>query len=404
MSLLRYAGMSRIFTIFRKELRDTLRDRRTLIMMIVLPLVLVPLLMVGMAALQVSQHQKEQERRLVVGLVEHGEAPGFRDVLQERPDVLVVDGVEEDSARSLIRSDSLDGVFVIGSGFGDQLQQLASAQMTLYFETEGEGVTRRRLENIVETYRTRLLDERLADMDLPSSFVETIALREVDVATSQEIIGRMVGGFLPYIFLIFCYLGAMYPAIDLAAGEKERATLETLLTTPASRMEILVGKFAVVVLAGLASAVIAMVGLIVGLQRAPELPPEFVETIQSILSVRSIALELSLLIPLTIFFAAVLLTLSMFAKSFKEAQSIVSPMSFVVIVPAAIGMLPGIELTAVTALVPVLNVSLATKEIVAGTIAFGHLALVYASLIVYAAVALYLCTYYFRNESVIFRT
>ena len=394
----------RILTIFLKEMRDTLRDRRTLIMMVGLPLLLVPGLLVGVTAITSSQQQRAQEKVLQIGYASEGDADELRRMIDGRPDIRIVPGVPVDSAHAFVRSDSLDAFVVVADSFDEQLARLEPGRLTLYHKTDGDGVVARRLREIVDSYRQQLLDERLAAHQLPSSFLQTIDLQQIDVATQQEVIGRAVGGFLPYIFLIFCYLGAMYPAIDLAAGEKERATLETLLTSPASRLEILLGKFGVVVLAGLASAMITLVGLVIGVQQAPDMPQELLDVVQSILSLKVVLLELSLLLPLTMFFASVLLTLSVFARSFKEAQSILSPMSFMVIVPSAIGMLPGINLSPITALIPILNVSLATKEIAAGTIDVGLLALVYASLIVLAFGGLLVCARQFQREEVLFRS
>jgi sodium transport system permease protein len=208
---------------------------------------------------------------------------------------------------------------------------------------------------------------------------------------------------VPYLFVIFCFMGSMYPAIDLAAGEKERGTMETLLTAPVSRFQILLGKFAVVVLTGLMSAIVSIVGILFSIKHIAGIPPEAMNAMLAILDAKTILLVLSLLLPLTIFFAAFLLSLSIFAKSYKEAQSLISPLTIVVILPVMIGLVPGIELDAVTALVPVLNVSLATKEIIAGTIKPALLWEVYASLFLLAGLSLYGCSKWFEREETIFR-
>jgi sodium transport system permease protein len=113
---------------------------------------------------------------------------------------------------------------------------------------------------------------------------------------------------------------------------------------------------------------------------------------------------MSLLVPLAVFFAAGLLSISIFARSFKEAQSLMTPLSIVVIMPVVIGLMPGIKLDATTALIPVLNVSLASKDIIAGTISYGLMAEVYGSLVVLAALSLYGCARWFGRESTIFRS
>jgi sodium transport system permease protein len=195
----------------------------------------------------------------------------------------------------------------------------------------------------------------------------------------------------------------MYPAIDLAAGEKERGTMETLLTAPVSRFQILLGKFAVVVLTGILSALVSMVGIYVAVRQVREIPQELMQAIMGLLDVQTVLLVFSLLLPLTVFFAAFLLSLSIFAKSYKEAQSLISPLTILIILPVLVGIMPGIELDTVTAMIPVLNVSLATKEIIAGTVKPALLAEVYASLIVLAALSLWGCARWFEREETIFR-
>jgi sodium transport system permease protein len=195
----------------------------------------------------------------------------------------------------------------------------------------------------------------------------------------------------------------MYAAIDLAAGEKERGTLETLLTSPADRFSIVLGKFGVVVVTGVVSAAMSIVGMYIGMRMNPDIPQELLQMVMSILEPGSIALLLSLLLPLTVLFAAMLLSISIFAKSFKEAQSFASPLMIVVFVPAFMAMLPGINLNTTTALIPILNVAVATKHIIAGNVSTPLLIEVYASLIVIALLGLWACSRFFAREATVFR-
>lgn len=399
--------MKSLGTVFRKELTDTLRDRRTIITMILVPLMLFPVIMSVMTRIQVSQMKKAEAEVLQVALITYGNAQAFRDSLLARDDFEVHEDIPADSVRALIQRDSLDGAFVFSKNFDKRVQNLKSGRVKFYYkstENESEDITKRRLKEVLDGFEKTLLAQRFKKLQLDEDIVEPVKVAEVNVATRKERLGRAIGGFLPYIFVIFCFTGAMYPAIDLAAGEKERGTIETLLTAPVPRLQILLGKFSVVVLTGIASAAISMLGLYIGFRQIPEIPTEALETILSILEVKSIVLVLSLLFPLTVFFAGLLLSVSIFARSFKEAQSYISPMTFVVILPVVVGLLPGITLNAGTALIPILNISLATKEIIAGTIKTGLLLEVYASLIVLAALGLFFCTQMFTRESVIFRS
>ncbi|MFQ5602826.1 MAG: ABC transporter permease [bacterium] len=397
--------MKTIMTIFRKEFIDTLRDRRTIITMVLVPLLLFPVIMTVMTKVQTSQIKKAKEKVLKVGLVHYAQAAEFIKKLQERDDMKIVENIDPDSARSFIRSDSLDAAIIFKENFDQRVQELRSGRITFYYKSteEGDNITKRRLIKLIDEYEETLISRRFNELNLDKKIAEPLNLVEVNIATPKERLGQAIGGFLPYLFIIFCFMGSMYPAIDLGAGEKERGTIETLLTSPANRFQILLGKYGVVVLTGITSAAIAMIGLYLSIKRMPEIPKDFLDLLMGILEVKSIALVLSLLLPLSIFFAGILLSISIYAKSFKEAQSLITPLNIIVILPAVIGLLPGMTLNSTTALMPILNISLATKDIISGTIQIGLLAEVYASLFLLAGLSLFFCSKWFERESIIFR-
>ena len=396
--------MNTIITIFKKELIDTLRDRRTLIMMLVIPMLLFPVLMGIVVKVQVKQIKKAEEKRIKIGLLTYGNAQAFRDLLMNREDLRIMEDIQADSIQSLIKKDSLDAVILFSEDFDQKVADLEEGRVELYFKsTEDLNITRGRLRPLINDFEKRLISDRFMKLNLDEKIVEAIHIKEHDIASMKERIGKKIGGFLPYLFVLFCFMGCMYPAIDLGAGEKERGTLETLLSSPASRFQIVMGKFSVVVLAGISAAAISILGLFIAVRQVKELPPELLDVVLGILEFKSIVMVLSLLLPLAIFFAACMLSLSIFAKSFKEAQSIIGPLNIVVILPVFLALLPGIELNAKTALIPILNVSLASKEIIAGTIAPGLLAEVYISLIVLAGLSLYGCKRWFEREETMFR-
>jgi sodium transport system permease protein len=397
--------MKAVTTVFRKELIDTLRDRRTLVFMIVIPLLLFPLLFRVIFAVQKTQTRKAQSKMLRVACIDCGAAEGFVAALEARDDLTLVPGVAGDSVSALIRADSLDGAFVFSSRFAEDVAGMKPGRVDFYYKSADDSpIVRDRLRGLVDDFERELLDDRFRRLEFDRSIVDAVDLNLHNVASMEEQIGKTVGGMLPYMFILFCFMGAMYPAIDLGAGEKERGTLETLLTAPVNRFHILLGKFGVVVLSGLLSAAVSMAGLFIAVKQMKEIPPEFMDVIVKILGWDTIAMVLSLLIPLTVFFAGVLLSVSLAARSFKEAQSMISPLNIAVILPAAIGMVPGVDMTYATAWIPVLNVSLATKEIIAGTMRAPHLVLVYVSLIALAIASLWGSAWWFGRESTIFRS
>ena len=167
--------------------------------------------------------------------------------------------------------------------------------------------------------------ERYLDLKLKKEELTPIVTNFSNVASDKEMIGKLAGGILPYIFIAFGFLGCMYPAIDLFTGEKERGTIETLLTTPVARWQILFGKMGVVVLSGLLAASAALLGLFLSIEVLDIVENEEILTIvHQILNFKFVLLLFSLLFPLTVFFAGVMIPVAIYAKSFKEAQSISS--------------------------------------------------------------------------------
>ncbi len=389
-------------TIFKKELLDTLRDRRTIITMVLVPILVFPLIFIASTRLQMSVMEREQERLMTIGFVSHDEDSRIKEFfqMQDRLELIIMD--DEKQLEQLVRSDSIVYGLYIPAGFGNALENMEEASISMFFS--GTRLTGKdRIDNLLARFESMIISERLEERDLNQSFIKPFHTESINVATGQEMLGKLAGGFLPYIFIIFCFTGAMYPAIDLFTGEKERRTLETLLTAPVSRIEILMGKMAVIALTGLVSALLALLGLFMGLQISASLPDFIMTVVMGILTVGFVLMLLVMLIPLCIFFAGLLVPLTIYAKTFKEAQSIVTPLTFLVILPAALGLIPGVEYNAITAIIPIVNITLATKEIIAGTIHVPHYLMTVVSLIGLAALSVVFCAKWFGKESNILR-
>jgi sodium transport system permease protein len=195
----------------------------------------------------------------------------------------------------------------------------------------------------------------------------------------------------------------MYPALDLITGEKENGTMETLLTVPASRFEILFGKMISISLIGLSAALITILGCGAGLKFLPNIPEDFLNAVSDILSVKFILMLFAMLLPISVFFSGLLSAVVVHAKSFKEAQSYMTPMSFLVIIPVSIAAAPGVELNWQTVWVPVLNIALATKEIISGTILPAQYIAIVLSLTVLGLLAIYIGFKQFSKESCVLK-
>jgi sodium transport system permease protein len=230
-----------------------------------------------------------------------------------------------------------------------------------------------RAELYSTTLKANAEAERLQKLGLRPEQIRPLVVNTVNCASDKKMVGQLAGGFLPYVFIAFGFIGCMYPAIDLFTGEKERGTIETLLTVPVLRWKILIGKMMVVVCSGMLAASCALAGLFISIEFLDLTDnKELLGIIHSILTPYFILSMFALLFPLVIFFAGLMIPIAIYAKSFKEAQSIITPLNIVVVLPSMIGFFPGVALDINTVFIPVINVVLATKELIAGTLSWGY--------------------------------
>ena len=396
--------MKKIGIIFRKELKDTLRDRRTLFFMIVFPILIIPLIIGGLPKIMISMMEKKMTERITIAVIGERESPELMEMFRLADSIDVIFNVEKDSIERSIREKEIDGAVIIPDGFREMVNLMETGQITMvYISSDDLDASRKRMESVIKRFSETKTNQRLERLGIHSETLEPVRINHRNIASEKEMIGKLAGGWLPYMFILYCFMGAMYPALDLGAGEKERGTIETLLTSPAGRMEILLGKFGVISLSGFLSAISGIIGLFVGLQFMTELPLEIITTMRSIIEVKTIALILSLIVPVSIFFSAILLSISFYAKSFKEAQSLVTPINILILFPALIGLIPGVELNWKTALIPIVNIALVTKEIIAETVSSVLLLEVYGSMIILAVIGLFFTRWWFNREEVIFR-
>jgi sodium transport system permease protein len=401
--------------IFKKELKDISRDRRTMITMVLVPLLLFPLLTTIATTVISSQNKKSETKTLVVGLIAHDQGDELVRILANRQDLRIIPDVPESQIETLIQSDSLDAVIRLSEDFSAQVLALGSGDIHLHFKSSRDlNATRNRLVALLDEYEDLLLKDRFSRLNLDRNIGVAIQTHRHDVASRQERFGQAIGGFIPYIFILFCFTGCMYPATDLGAGEKERGTLETLLTSPVHRIHIVLGKMGVIAVSGLVSANVAFLGLAISLLVHPEFLTRVLSHLPGTLNMGHLTFLLLaiclpmiviclLLLPLVTLFSSLLMAISIFAKSFKEAQSQMSPLVILIILPVFVGILPGLHLNALTAAIPILNLSLATKDIISGTISPWLLAEVYASLLLLSGLSLAFCIRWFNREDVIFR-
>lgn len=396
--------MNIIIAIFKKELTDVLRDRRTLFFMIVMPVIVMPLIFIGALKFQQYQSKKSEEKILNIAIINETSDTQIRDYLLEQKGVELVENINLDSLELGIKNDSLQGGLYIGKNFLNDISSNAMGKVEVYYKSSDlMSKAKNRINNALESYKKKVVSERLSRFNIDKALLEPLDIVTKDMSTKKETLGKALGGVVPYMLVIFIFLGAMYPAIDLGAGEKERGSLETLLSSPASKFEITVGKLMVVSLAGMVSGLISVVGISSPLYFIDSIPDQIKTTVLEIINPFMIISVVTLMIPIAIFFASMLLSISFYARSFKEAQSLMGPLNIIILVPLMLTLGPGIEIDHITALIPLINVGLLTKEILAGSMEPVFFVETLFSLLFFAAIGIRFSVYWFNKENTIFR-
>lgn len=391
-----------IFTIFKKELKDTLRDRRTLMTMLVIPILVFPVIMNVFVSVSTSFQEEAATKKIKIGMV--GEKGNFLETeLKEIPEMMgpkeIVYYADTNAMIADLKKDSIQLGSYISKEFNTKMDSMRPAPVVFYYNATDMGMMER-AEGYMNIIETKAQQKRYDDLKIDPFSIRPLETSYRNIASDKEMVGKLAGGMLPYLFIIFAFLGCMYPAIDLFTGEKERGTIETLLTTPVARWQILFGKMGVVVLSGLTAATCALLGLFMSLEMVEITEnKELLDIIHGILSPGFIFMLYALLIPMTVFFAGVMIPITVYAKTFKEAQSIITPLNIVMILPAMVGFFPGVELNWITACIPVVNIVLATKELIAGTLEFGMVALSFGVMVLLAFAAVLISYRRFDKET-----
>jgi sodium transport system permease protein len=394
--------------VYGKELRDSLRDRRTIISMIVVPVLAIPLLTFGLGTLMfktMTQARQEIPHVMIIG----GEnSPKVLSALHAAKNILIVPAATDFTNQ--IAEKKVRAVVKLPPDFDAVIAHEEKAQVEIY-EYQGEiksGFAADNLNTFFQNLSDTTVQERLTRRNVPVKILKPLTIQRQNVAPPAKVTGNTLGGLLPYIIIIFCLTGAMYPALDVTAGEKERGTMETILCCPIGRTELVLGKFLTVLTASVGTVMLSLLSLgatflIAKRAIGSSLPREVLQTVTTI-DIGGLAGVFLMLLPLAVLLSALLLMVGLFSRSFREAQSYCGPLMLVAILPTIVAILPGVEFNASLALVPLLNVSLVCKEMMAGTWHWNYILLIFGSSCFYAAAALAATVWMFHREEVLFRS
>ena len=388
-----------LISLYKKEILDILRDKKTILMMIVVPLILYPLLFFGAMYLTSSLLNSDTERSFVIGYDEKTEKEGviefFRSSALKHDYKLVY--LQGDISEL---EDDLADVFISYRMIGGK-----SYYQIAYKASETDSQTAASIaETLLGEYREDLRSRLFTELGLDEkAFMDPISFQHKDMSSKEENAGYLLGYIVPFLMITSILMGALYPAIDATAGEKERGTLETLLTLPVRNMELIAAKFAATSTVAVAAAILNMVSMsLMGAYFYSTVANSGGEVLNLLSYVPAVLIMLLCVIVFAMFASAVCLSACIFAKSFKEAQNYTTPVMLVFMICGMAGMIPALELDGTTALIPVVNISLLIASLFKLHFDLSLIAMVLLSNVAYSLLAIVIMTRVFSSEQILF--
>ena len=393
-----------------KEIKHLFRDTKTIVQTVVVPTFITPLL-IGAIFWYVGSIATEETKKT------------YEISVYSSADSLLIDDLNDSDRLAITKEGSLEAVIEavtfdkseIGLAFDDtfvdDLTSNNSAQLTIYSkDIDTFSQAKSIVSNIVDDYEESIRNNRLELLNLDENYVNPITINEEDLTTEEESAGSIFGALLALFFVMYVISGSMYPAIDLGAGEKERGTMETLISTNISSVDIIIGKMLSVTSSAILTATFSMLGfaipiLVIFLFYADSVNEYLFGLLSAIVNPVALIGVFVLIIPLSVFMGAFLLAISVYAKTPKEAGLLLGNVLIVFIIPCYVPLInPGLELDFVGALIPCYNLALITNNLIAGTVDWFLYSVALLSTIVYCIVAIYITYIKFEDENVIFRS
>ena len=405
-----------------KELVEILRDRRTIITLVLMPLLVYPLMGVVVQKLLLQTLTGNKEIVYSIGFRNEQDARAFTEVYkigefklrsiksklqQERNEF--ENGGDNPTESTEKKAPELKYFFSKGADV-DFLVQERAVDIGIVVHSDREAASRfeiihdptskysydamqyvgRRLRTASNDYYRKFFQNARQLPNLPGSYFET----RVEAEPGQPALLT----FIPLMLVLMTITGAVYPAIDLTAGERERGTMEILVAAPISRLSVLVGKFVAVLAVAILTAIANLVAMVVTIYTLGL--DELIFGSQGI-SLSTFGVIFILLLVLAAFFSAILLGLTSFARSFKEAQAYLIPLMLVAFAPGLLSLTPNLQTTSSLAVIPLVNIVLVGRDLLAGHASPILLAVTIVSTIMYGLLALAFASRVFGEDSIL---
>lgn len=376
-----------LWNILKKELRELFRDKKSLAMMLVIP-VLIPLLIIGMSALFESQVSKEVSEYNKIGFAY--EMTEEEKNIAEKMGIEIISGKEEELKQKYENGEinlyitKQDNNYKINTDGSDN-STFASNLMETYFNT----------------YKQYLQQSFLQENNINPDKVLDIITVEENVLEQDNYFANYIKNYAFLFIMMAITVSATYPATDTTAGERERGTLETLLTFPIKSRDIIVGKFLGVTVSSIITGILSLVLAILSLMLTKNMFSIY-EGMDVMYSPLTIVFAVIVIIAYSFFISGLCIAIASTSKTFKEAQSALTPLTFISFFPGMIAFMMGITTTPILSLVPFLNFTLLFTDINNGTINVVNIGLMAISTILYISLVLVHIIKQYKSEKVLF--
>ncbi len=376
-----------LWNILKKELRELFRDKKSLAMMLVIP-IFIPLLVIGMSALFESQVSKDVSEYNKIGFAY--EMSDIEKSMAEEMNIEIINGNEDELKQKYDEGEidlyitKQDNKYIINTDGSDN-STFASSLMDTYFNT----------------YKQYLQQSYLQENNINPDEVLNIITVEENVIEQDNYFANYIKNYAFLFIMMAITVSATYPATDTTAGERERGTLETLLTFPIKSKDIIVGKFLGVTVSSIITGIISLVLAIVSLIITKNMFSIY-EGIDVMFSPLTILFAVIVIIAYSFFISGLCIAIASTSKTFKEAQSALTPLTFISFFPGMIAFMMGITTTPILSIVPFLNFTLIFTDINNGTINLLNIGLMAISTIIYISLVFAHIIKQYKSEKVLF--
>jgi sodium transport system permease protein len=391
--------------LFSKELLGAVRDRRTLILTVVFPLIFYPLILSVMGRFNEGERVRLESLTPAVLLVDESRDAVFQSELNQSQGFYWIrvesleeglDGLKDEGGNLLMAVTKTSG----GEGVG--------LNVSLYYDQSDQFAfaATQQVRAFLEAYLKRVVGDKLSELGIDyDSLTPPMTIATVDVATGESI-GRMIlSRLLPYFIVLAILTGAMGLGAEITAGEKERSTIATLLVSQLSRTEIVLGKFLTVLTVSLVSSLLSAIGLLIGVRFfGGGLSPVGAAGAVFNLSLTAFGWILVVLVPLAVILSSLVIIVGSYARSQKEASTFLLPIYMVIVLVGMVSMTGTVTFEGIRYLIPVANSLYALQAVILGEASFQNLVYTLAANVFSGGLLIAAAIQLFKREAVLFRS